>query len=173
MGDRNIFIPDNRIENVSQDYEEQAAILVTYTAGAIVTHNDISDAPYDGIDVGWGWDINNPGGSGAYRSGARGYYDQPGNHVYDTPTILRDTVISGNRVHRVKTWFADGGAIYHLSADPGARMANNYVNPVPGGIGLYFDAASPDRRQPRDWQLVQRSPVERMVRRLCQQPIGR
>ena len=142
MGDRNIIISDNRIENVSQDYKEQAAILVTYAAGAIVTHNDISDAPYDGIDVGWGWGINDPGGSGAYRSRARGYYDQPGNHVYDTPTILRDTVVSGNRVHRVKTWFADGGAIYHLSADPGALIADNYVYDVPGGIGLYLDEGS-------------------------------
>jgi hypothetical protein len=116
--------------------------LVTYAAGAIVTHNDISGAPYDGIDVGWSWGINDPGGSGPYRSRARGYYDQPGNHVYDTPTILRDTVVSGNRVHRVKTCFADGGAIYQLSADPGALIADNYVYDVPCGIGLYLDEGS-------------------------------
>jgi hypothetical protein len=69
---------------------------------------------------------------GAYRSRARGYYDQPGNHVYDTPTILRDTVVSGNRVHRVKTWFADGGAIYHLSADPGAQTVIEQAGIEPG-----------------------------------------
>jgi len=142
MGDRNIVISNNRIENISQDYKEQAAILVTYAAGAIVTHNDISDAPYDGIDIGWGWGVNDPGGSGAYHSRGRGYYDQPGNRVYDTPTILRDTVVAGNRVHRVKTFFPDGGAIYHLSADPGALIAGNYVYDVPGGIGLYLDEGS-------------------------------
>ncbi|KQN90736.1 pectate lyase [Sphingomonas sp. Leaf67] len=142
MGVRNVVIANNRIENVSQDYKEQAAILVTYAAGTIVTHNDVSGAPYDGIDIGWGWGVNDPGGSGAYRTRTRGYYDQPGNMVYDTPTILRDTVVTNNRVHNVKTNFADGGAIYHLSADPGALIANNYIFDVPGGIGLYLDEGS-------------------------------
>ncbi|MBD8736672.1 right-handed parallel beta-helix repeat-containing protein [Sphingomonas sp. CFBP 13706] len=142
MGVRNVVISNNRIENVSQDYKEQAAILVTYAAGTIVTHNDVSNSPYDGIDIGWGWGVNDPGGSGAYRTRTRGYYDQPGNIVYDTPTILRDTVVTGNRVHNVKTNFADGGAIYHLSADPGALIADNYIYDVPGGIGLYLDEGS-------------------------------
>ncbi|MGE7204069.1 right-handed parallel beta-helix repeat-containing protein [Sphingomonas sp. NPDC019816] len=142
MGVRNVVIADNRIETVSQDYKEQAAILVTYAAGTVITHNDVSDTPYDGIDVGWGWGVNDPGGSGAYRTRTRGYYDQPGNIVYDTPTILRDTVVLGNRVHKVKQWFSDGGAIYHLSADPGALIAENYVYDVPGGIALYLDEGS-------------------------------
>ncbi|MEK9212632.1 hypothetical protein [Sphingomonas sp. 2378] len=55
MGVRNVVIADNRIETVSQDYKEQAAILVTYAAGTVVTHYDVSDGPYDGIDIGWGW----------------------------------------------------------------------------------------------------------------------
>ena len=105
---------------------------MTYAAGAIVTHNDISGAPYDGIDVGWGWGINDPGGSGAYRSRARRYYGEPGNHVYDTPTILRDTVVAGNRVHRVKTWFADGGAIYQFPADPGTQTVIEQAGIEPG-----------------------------------------
>lgn len=142
MGVRNVVIADNRIENVSQDFKEQAAILVTYAAGTIVEHNDVSGAPYDGIDIGWGWGVNDPGGSGAYRTRTRGYYDQPGNLVYDTPTILRDTVVRGNRVHHVKQWFEDGGAIYHLSADPGALIADNYIYDVPGAIGLYLDEGS-------------------------------
>ena len=133
---------NNRIENVSRDYKEQAAVLVTYAAGTVVAHNDISGAPYDGIDIGWGWGVNDPGGSGAYRTRTRGYYDQPGNIVYDTPTILRDTVVVGNRVHKVKTWFEDGGAIYHLSADPGALIADNHIHDVPGAIGLYLDEGS-------------------------------
>jgi hypothetical protein len=62
--------------------------------------------------------------------------------MYNTPTILRDTVIVGNRVHDVKQWFPDGGAIYHLSADPGALVAENYVYDVPGGIALYLDEGS-------------------------------
>jgi len=141
-GVRDILIHNNIVKGVSQDYHEQAGILVTYATGAVIVHNDVSDAPYDGIDVGWGWGTNDPGGSPAYRVASRGYYDHPDNRVYDTPTILRDTVILGNRVHNVKSWFPDGGAIYHLSADPGALIAENYVYDVPGGIALYLDEGS-------------------------------
>jgi len=142
MGVRDILIRNNRISNVSQDYREQAAILVTYATGAMIMNNEVSNAPYDGIDIGWGWGTNDPGGSPAYRTLNRGYYDQPGNLTYDTPTILRDTVVVGNRISRVKQWFPDGGAIYHLSADPGALIAENYVHDVPGGIALYLDEGS-------------------------------
>ncbi len=142
MGVRDILIRNNLVRSVSQDYREQAAILVTYATGAVITHNEIADAPYDGIDVGWGWGVNDPGGSAAYRTLGRGYYDSPANPVYDTPTILRDTVVFANKVHDVKRWFPDGGAIYHLSADPGALIAENYVYDVPGGIALYLDEGS-------------------------------
>jgi hypothetical protein len=142
MGNRALAIADNLIENFSQDYKEQAGILVTYAAGTTITHNDVSGAPYDGIDVGWGWGTNDPGGNPTYRSRQRGYYDVPGNLVYDTPTILRDTFVAYNRVHKVKQWFEDGGAIYHLSADPGAVIAENHVFDVPGAIGLYLDEGS-------------------------------
>lgn len=142
MAVRDIVIRNNHIETVSQDYREQAAILVTYATGALILNNDVSDAPYDGIDVGWGWGTNDPGGNAAYMSRTRGYYDQPGNRIHETPTILRDTVIFGNRVHGVKRWYPDGGAIYHLSADPGALIAENHIYDVPGGIGVYLDEGS-------------------------------
>jgi hypothetical protein len=142
MGNRALSIADNVIENFAQDYKEQAGILVTYAAGTSVTHNDVSGAPYDGIDIGWGWGTNDPGGNPTYRSRQRGYYDVPGNPVYDSPTILRDTFVAYNRVHKVKQWFQDGGAIYHLSADPGAVIAENHVFDVPGAVGLYLDEGS-------------------------------
>jgi len=142
MAIRDILIRNNRISDTSRDYREQAAILITYATGTIIMNNDVSDTPYDGIDVGWGWGANDPGGSPAYRTASRGYYDQPGNLTYDTPTTLRDTVVVGNRISRVKQWYPDGGAIYHLSADPGALIAENYIRDVPGGIALYLDEGS-------------------------------
>lgn len=142
IGNRALSIADNVIETFSQDYKEQAGILVTYAAGTSITHNDVSGAPYDGIDIGWGWGTNDPGGNPTYRTRQRGYYDMPGNKVYDTPTTLRDSFVAYNRIHKVKQWFADGGAIYHLSADPGAVIAENYVFDVPGAIGLYLDEGS-------------------------------
>ena len=142
MGVRDIVISNNLVRTVSQHYREQAAILVTYASGAVVWHNDVSGAPYDGIDIGWGWGANDPGGNAAYFTPSRGYYNQPGNLVYDTPTTLRDTVVVGNRVHDVKQWFPDGGAIYHLSADPGALIAENHIYDVEDGIAMYLDEGS-------------------------------
>lgn len=142
MSVRDILIANNLIRDISQHYREQAAVLVTYASGAVIWHNDISGAPYDGIDIGWGWGTNDPGGSAAYSTASRGYYTQPGNRLYNSPTILHDTVVVGNRIHDVKQWFPDGGAIYHLSADPGAVIARNYVYDVPGGIALYLDEGS-------------------------------
>jgi len=137
-----ILICNNMVRNVSQDYHEQTGILVTYAAGAVIAHNDVSQLPYDGIDAGWGWGTNDPGGTPAYRTANRAYYDQPGNLIYNTPTILRDIVVFANRVHEVKQSYPDGGAIYHLSADPGGLIAENYVYDVPGGIALYLDEGS-------------------------------
>jgi len=142
MSVRDILISNNLVRTVSQHYREQAAILVTYASGAVIWHNDVSGAPYDGIDVGWGWGANDPGGSAAYLTANRGYYNQPGNLMYDTPTTLRDSVVVGNRVHDVKQWFPDGGAIYHLSADPGALIAENYIYDVKDGIAMYLDEGS-------------------------------
>lgn len=142
MNVRDILISNNLVHTVSQHYREQAAILVTYASGTVISHNDVSGTPYDGIDVGWGWGVNDPGGSAAYLTASRGYYSQPGNLMYDTPTTLRDTVVVGNRVHDVKQWFPDGGAIYHLSADPGALIAENHVYDVKDGIALYLDEGS-------------------------------
>ncbi|KHL26706.1 pectate lyase [Croceibacterium mercuriale] len=144
MALRDILIRNNRISGISHDYKEQSAILVTYASGTLILNNDVSDTPYDGIDVGWGWGTNDPGGSPEYWRQQRGYYDVPENRVYDTPTTLRDTVIMGNRVSKVKQWFPDGGAIYHLSADPGALIAGNYISDVQGsgGIAIYLDEGS-------------------------------
>src|SRR6185369_3241150 len=86
MANRDVLIANNRICAVSQTYMDNSAILSTYVDGALILHNDISDAPYDGIDIGWGWGVNDAGGSAVYRSARRGYYDFPTNLLYETPT---------------------------------------------------------------------------------------
>ena len=90
MANRDVIIINNRIETVSQVYMDNSAILSTYVEGALILHNDIADAPYDGIDIGWGWGINDLGGNPVYRDARRGYYDHPHNLVYDTPTLHRE-----------------------------------------------------------------------------------
>ncbi|MEW2626360.1 ricin-type beta-trefoil lectin domain protein, partial [Streptomyces sp. NPDC048106] len=138
MTDQDITIQGNRISDVAKDYKDMAGILSTYVTHAVITHNEVSDLAYDGIDVGWGWGANDPGGSQDYVN--RGLYDyQP---VYTTATTLKNTVVSYNLVHGTKKVFHDGGSIYNLSANPGASIDHNYIYDNKNTVGLYLDEGS-------------------------------
>jgi hypothetical protein len=135
-------IRNNRIHKVSQDFKDNSAILSTYVTRALILHNEISHAPYDAIDIGWGWGINDVGSNAAYLARSRRYYDHPENLIYDTPTTHRDVVVAFNRIHNVKRHFKDGGAIYNLSASPGTVIAENYLYDIKQMIGIYLDEGS-------------------------------
>ena len=82
--------------------------------------------------------VPNDGGSVDYRN--RGLYNyQP---VYSTPTTLKDTVVTNNRVHGTKKVFHDGGSIYNLSANPGSDISHNYIYDNLHTVGLYLDEGS-------------------------------
>jgi hypothetical protein len=138
---RQLIVSNNRIQSVSKDFRDHSAILSTYVEGAILLHNDISDVPYDAIDIGYGWGMHDPGGNPNYRVHMHGY-DSPANLVYQTPTTHRDVVVASNRVHGAKRFFHDGGAIYNLSAGPGTLITENYIFDNSGMIGLYLDEGS-------------------------------
>jgi hypothetical protein len=142
MANRDVVIINNRIQTVSQVYMDNSAILCTYVAGALILHNEISDAPYDGIDIGWGWGVNDAGGNPVYRDTRRGYYDHPENLTYDTPTLHQEVVVAYNHIHHIKKVFHDGGAIYNLSASRDTVIAENYIHDIPDRIALYLDEGS-------------------------------
>ena len=138
---RQLIVSNNRIRSVSKDYRDNSAILSTYVLGAIILHNDVSDVPYDAIDIGYGWGMHDPNGNPNYRVRMHGY-DAPQNLVYTTPTTHRDVVVANNRVHGAKRFFHDGGAIYNLSASPGTLITENYIFDNSKMIGLYLDEGS-------------------------------
>ena len=134
MINRDILIKDNTVNHVSVDYKDNGGILSTYVTNAQIVHNEVANVPYDGIDTGYGWGINDAGGSNDYVD--RGYYNW--NPKYTTPTTLKDNVVSGNLVHNTKARFADGGTVYNLSASPGTVVEKNYLFNF-SGVGLYLD----------------------------------
>jgi hypothetical protein len=138
---RQLIVWNNRIRSVSKEYRDQSAILSTYVSSAVILHNDISDVPYDAIDVGYGWGMHDAGGNANYRVRMHGY-DFEENLVYDMPTTHRDVVVASNRVHGAKQFFHDGGAIYNLSAGPGTLITENYIFDNSAMIGLYLDEGS-------------------------------
>ncbi|WP_145926680.1 ricin-type beta-trefoil lectin domain protein [Amycolatopsis orientalis] len=138
MVTKDITIKNNLVTDVAKDYKDMAGILSTYVTRAVIEHNEVSNLAYDGIDVGWGWGANDPGGSQDYRN--RGLYDfQP---VYTTPTTLRETIVRYNVVHGTKKSLHDGGSLYNLSANPGGSIDHNLVYDNRSTVGLYLDEGS-------------------------------
>jgi hypothetical protein len=139
MINRSLLVSNNLISSVSKDYKDNSAILSTYVTAALILHNDISDLPYDAIDIGYGWGYEDSGGNANYRVNQHGYDVNP---IYDTPTTHRDVVVANNRIHGAKKLFLDGGAIYNLSASPGTLITENYIFDNNGRIALYLDEGS-------------------------------
>ncbi|MEV0157226.1 right-handed parallel beta-helix repeat-containing protein [Micromonospora sp. NPDC050686] len=134
MTNQDISLRDNTVNRVSVEYKDNSGILSTYVTRAQIVHNEVANVAYDGIDTGYGWGINDPGGSQDYVN--RGYYKY--NPLYTTPTTLKDNLVSGTLVHNTKARFADGGNLYNLSASPGTVVERNYLYNA-SGVGLYLD----------------------------------
>jgi hypothetical protein len=138
MTDQNITVSNNLVSGVGTDYREVAAILSTYVSGATITHNQVDNLPYDAIDIGWGWGMNDAGGSQDYIN--RGTYNyQP---IYTTPTTLKNNTVSGNLIFDTKNAMHDGGSIYNLSANPGTVIEDNYMYNNNHTVALYLDEGS-------------------------------
>jgi hypothetical protein len=134
MLNRDVTVEDNTVSRAAVEYKDNSGILSTYVTNARIQNNEVANVAYDGIDTGYGWGMNDAGGSDEYTK--RGYYNW--NTRHDTPTTLKDNLVAGNLVHNTKSQFADGGSIYNLSASPGSVTEKNYLYNV-SGVGLYLD----------------------------------
>ncbi|MDT0316979.1 right-handed parallel beta-helix repeat-containing protein [Streptomyces millisiae] len=137
MTNSDILISDNRVFSTALEYLDQDGIFASYVTRLTIAHNEVSDMPYTGIGIGYGWGANDPGGSPEYLN--RGLYDfQP---VYDTPTTLTDVRVVGNHIRDVVHTLFDAGCVYTLSAMPRSTIEENLCENS-GQLGLYFDEGS-------------------------------
>jgi hypothetical protein len=79
-------------------------IAVGYGREITIEHNEVSDLPYSGISVGWGWT--------------------------KLPSALRDNRIHANHVHHVGKQMCDLACIYTLSAQPGTVISENSLHSI-------------------------------------------
>lgn len=79
-------------------------IWVAIARDCRVEHNEISDAPYTGLSLGWRWE--------------------------PTPTAAGGHQVVGNHIHHVVRELCDGAGIYALGYQPGSRMTGNVIHDV-------------------------------------------
>lgn len=97
-------IANNLITDCANEDWGCVGIAAGYIRESCIEHNDLSDLPYSGISLGWGW-------------------------TYLT-TAQRDNLIHANRITRYGQMLYDFGGIYHLSASPGTKITENAVGEV-------------------------------------------
>lgn len=79
-------------------------IAVGYARNIAIEHNDISNLPYTGVSVGWGWT--------------------------KMTNAMRANFIFANHIHHVGQRLGDLGGIYILSAQPGTAVAENCISDI-------------------------------------------
>ena len=66
MTNQDILIENNTISHVAVEYKDNSGILSTYVTRAQIVHNEVENLAY-AIDTGYGWGINDAGGSQRVR----------------------------------------------------------------------------------------------------------
>jgi len=127
---RKITIRNNLIRRPSVEY--MTPVVTGYYVNSItVDHNDILDAPYSTISMGWGWGKNNP--YSAYNRMTNNKLENgtfrlmDGGHIY-TLDPMKGGIISGNYIKKAGEW---KGAIYHDNSSAYIRTFNNVFEDVP------------------------------------------
>jgi hypothetical protein len=138
-------IAGNTITRTAQELFDAAAVFLGYTARSTVSHNTLSDLPYTGISIGWGWGMTDPG----RFPGCTGCPFEDWK-VYTTPTTSQGNRIVDNQVSDYLKVLYDGGGIYSLgqqgtSLADGEVISGNVVFGKPAGHGgnaIYTDGGS-------------------------------
>ncbi len=112
---RNYEVSNNLFVRCAQQLWNTYPIWINFTYEVDVINNEIYDAPYSGMSIGWGWER------------------WPN-------VIVGKNNISNNRVDNVMRYVNDGGGIYIFGKQWGTTMNENYVTNVFNlEAGLYFD----------------------------------
>jgi len=121
----NDVVSHNSVTRVGRDYTGGVGIVGSFVYDTVVEHNEVWDAPYSGISMGWGWS--------------------------HTPfPRLRGNEVCYNEVHHVMQLHDDGAGIYMLGSQRGGEVYQNWVHDIAESrwaenysvAGLYFDNGS-------------------------------
>jgi hypothetical protein len=142
---RDNTVSNNLIQHTGREYEDSAAVMLGFTTRSRVEHNYISDVPWAGIAIGWGWGLLDPSGFLGLPNAVRGKWG-----TYTRPTPSRGNRILDNRIRGFLQVLWDGGAIYTQAqqgpnASQGELIAGNVATgkrTLAGGNTFYTDGGS-------------------------------
>ena len=97
-------IVNNLVTDVGTDYQGAVAVGAGYPRDILIANNEIRNAPYTGISVGFGWS--------------------------DKPNCMRGNRILNNEIHDTGRVLCDAGAIYTLSVQPDSEISGNYIHDI-------------------------------------------
>lgn len=121
-------IADNTITGTGKEYADSAAIFAGFTRNTRITHNTISDAPWAGIAMGWGWGLLDKGMFPGVSGAARGQWG-----TYTTPTPSNGNQITYNRISNFLNVLWDGGSIY-TTGQQGLSMQDKDALLIEGNV---------------------------------------
>jgi len=113
---------NNLIRNCGTEDWGCVGVAAGFVTGIRIEHNEITDLPYTGISVGWGW---NP-----------------------RVNSMRDNKVLNNHIHDYMKRLGDGGAIYFLSNQNPSEISGNWIHDIrkspvgDGGCMIYLDEGS-------------------------------
>ncbi|MBO4896669.1 MAG: hypothetical protein J5590_00035 [Clostridia bacterium] len=114
---KNIKISNNYMARIGGEIPRSCAIMAYYIDGLNVTHNELFDIGYSGMEIGWGWSADN--------------------------SYTRNVYCAYNNIDTTNHFLYDGGPIYTLSRQPGSIYEYNYMdNNIMGVMSLYQDSGT-------------------------------
>ncbi len=97
-------ISNNLVNDAANEDWGCVGIGAGFVRNTLIEYNDLSDLPYSGISLGWGWT--------------------------KAESVMRNNTITANKIHRYGGQLYDCAAIYTLSAQPGTVIAGNYIDSI-------------------------------------------
>jgi len=141
----NNTISGNVIKNIGRDFVDSAGIYIGFSKNTLVADNVISQTPWSGIAIGWGWGLLDAPGFPGIQNAHVGMWG-----TYKTPSQNSGNKIIGNTISDFLQDRWDGGAIYSTgqqgqSADDPLTIKGNVAfnkRPGSGGNTFYTDGGS-------------------------------
>jgi hypothetical protein len=124
----NDVIQNNSLRDLAIESLQASAVSIFYTKNLDLSHNEISDAPYTGISLGWGW-------TSFTRIAKPDSFSQSS----------ANNRIDYNRISNVMLKMHDGAGIYVLGEQPSSEIVGNYFGDIGGfsqGSAIYLDQGS-------------------------------